>query len=221
MGTLKLWAIAIDEVRGIFSANPDTASQLRTAATNRFGAAAQPQPGLLRKLGPLFRGGHDPAAPRPGVPGPADVEDLLAGRYVAPHRLDAAWNLLDFWLDTLALGASVWPLSEQALNDFDFDLARAQVPARYGLSDLFKAHLGISMTLCSGLAAGFVRNEHALGMATSWPAGIGELSQDHQELAGGIAGFLAGFGDWTDQARSLGRPDPDLIAIFRDQPEQE
>lgn len=215
MSTLKLWAIGINEVRGIFGADPETADRLRVAATQRFGAASKPQPGLLSKLGPLLRGGHDPAAPRPGVPSAEDIEDLLAGRYLPPQRLVSAWNLLEFWLGILAVGAGEWPLTEAGLNDFDFDLARAQVPARYGVSDLFKSTLGISLTRCPGLAAGWVPGQHALGMLETWPAGVVELSESSVELATGILDFLAGLPEWTEQARVQGRPEPDLVAVFR------
>jgi hypothetical protein len=215
MSTLRLWAIGIDEVRGIFSADPDTADRLRQAAQQRFGAADKPQPGLLGKLGPFLRRGGDPAAPRPGVPTSEDVEDLLTGRFIPPHRLTQAWNLLEFWLGDLAAGAGEWPLTEAGLTELDFDLARAQVPSRYTISDLFKASLGISLTRCPGLAAGWVPGQHALGMLESWPTALPELSQENQQLASGIIDFLSGFSQWTDQARTEGRAQPDLIAIFR------
>jgi hypothetical protein len=215
MSTLKLWAIGIDEVRSIFRAEPPLADQLRQAARERFGTSGQPQPGLLGKLGPLLRNVGDPAAPRPGVPNAEDVENLLSGRFVPPHRLVEAWNLLEFWLDTLAAGSGRWPLTEGGLNEFDFDLVRAEVPARYGISDLFKAGLGISLTRCGGLAAGWVSGGHAQGMRASWPAGLAELSSGHREFAEGIIEFLGHFDDWNQAAHTDGRPEPDLVAIFR------
>jgi hypothetical protein len=211
MSTLRLWAIGIDEVRGIFGADPETANRLREAATTRFGASTKPPAGLLGKLGPFLRGGGDPAAPRPGVPSTDDIDDVLSGRYMSPQRLVPAWNLLEFWLDTLALGFGEWPLTEPGLNDFDFDLARAEVPARYGLSDLFKSGLGISLTRCPGMAVGWVPRQHVLGMVESWPAGIAELTPEHQELAGGILRFLNSSGEWNEQDRA----EVDLVAIFR------
>jgi hypothetical protein len=215
MSTLQLWAIGIDEVRGIFSAEPENADRLRTAATQRFGASAIPQPGLLGKLGPLLRGNHDPAAPRPGAPSPQDIEDLLAGHFVPPDRLVPAWNLLEFWIEHLALSSARWQLSEAGLNELDFALAKAQVPSWYGLSDLFKANLGISLTRCAGLADGFVRGEHARAMATAWASGLAELDPSQQELAGAIIEFLSGFTEWASEARTAGHPEPDLVAIFR------
>ncbi len=214
MGTLRLWAIGIDEVRGIFGAEPTTAERLRQVARERFGVAGPPSPGLLGRLGPFLRGGGDPAAPRPGVPSLAEVEDLLAGRFVAPHRLAPAWNLLELWFSTLAFGQGEWPLTEAELNDFDFDLTRAQVSARYGISDLLKAGLGISLTRSPGLAAGWVSGQHAEAMRQVWPTGLSELSPRHHDLATGIVGFLSGYPQWTVEAAAAGRPAPDLIAIF-------
>ncbi|PKQ32228.1 MAG: hypothetical protein CVT62_04180 [Actinobacteria bacterium HGW-Actinobacteria-2] len=215
MSTLKLWAISIDEVRSIFRAEPPLADQLRQAARERFGTSGQQQPGLLGKLGPFLRNGGDPAAPRPGVPNAEDVDNLLSGRFVPPHRLVEAWNLLDFWLDTLAAGSGRWPLTEGGLNEFDFDLVRAEVSARYGLSELFKANLGISLTRCGGLAAGWVSGSHAQGMRQAWPDRLDELSPAHREFAEAIIEFLAHFEEWNSAAEAAGRAHPDLVAIFR------
>lgn len=215
MGTLKLWAVGIDEVREIFSANPDVAERLRAASAARFRTDLPRPSGLLGRLGPLLRPSHDPAAPRPGVPAAEDVDDLLAGRYIAPPRLPQAWNLLEFWIDTLSWGSGEWSLDAARLKDLDFDLARAQVPSRYGLSDLFKSALGISLSRCEGLAAGFVRAEHASQMAQAWAVGTPELEPANQPVALQIAEFLSHWPEWTAMAGEHGRPEPDLVAIFR------
>lgn len=215
MSTLKLWAISIDEARGIVSADADTAGRLRAAATDHFQLGSAAPLGLIGKLGPFLRKGGDPAAPRPDSPTSQEVEDLLAGRFVPPDRLIPAWNLLEFWLDTVAHGYGTWTLTEPGLNEFDFDLARAQVPSRYGLSDLFKNSLGITLTRCPGLAAGWVSGQHALAMAAHWPEGIDELSPEHAELATSVLRFLDDWPGWSDQAARTGRPAPDLVAVFR------
>ncbi len=215
MSTLKLWAIGIDEVRAIFRAEPELADRLRQAARERFGTSGPQQPGLLGKLGPFLRHGGDPAAPRPGVPNAEDVDTLLSGRFVPPHRLVEAWNLLEFWLDTLAAGHGKWPLTEGGLNEFDFDLVRAEVPARYGISELFKANLGVSLTRCGGLAAGWVPGPHAQAMRAAWPDALAELSPAHREFAEPVIDFLDQFPQWIQAAQADGRAEPDLVAIFR------
>lgn len=215
MSTLKLWAIGIDEVRSIVGAEPATAERLRRAADARFAVSLPRQPGLLGKLGPLMRGGGDPSAPRPGSPTAADVDDLLAGRFIDPPRLDRAWLLLDLWLDTLALGAGQWTMAAGGLDDFDFDLARAQAPGRCGLTELFKASLGLSLTRPSGLAAGWLPGRHADTMNQAWRPVMGALSAEHAELAAAIGGWLDHFTEWRAEAASSGRPEPDLVAVFR------
>lgn len=215
MSTLTLWAIGIDDVRSVIPCTPEAAARLRSAAEQRFATSAAPQPGLLGKLGPFLRRGGDPAAPRPGTPTGEDVDDLLAGRFIPPDRLDRAWTLLDLWLTTLAFASAQWPLDGPQLNDFDFDLARARVPARCGLSELFKAGLGISLTRPPGLAAGWVPGAHVDVIARSWAPAIAELSETHAVLATAILAFLDGFPSCAEQAAATGRPAPDLIAILR------
>lgn len=215
MSRLKLWAISIDEVRGIVSADPDEAGRLRAAATEHFSLGTPTPPGLLGKLGPFLRKGGDPAAPRPDSPTAQEVEDLLAGRFVPPDRLIPAWNLLEFWLDVVAFGTAGWTIAEPSLNDVDFDLARAQIPSRYGFSDLFKNSLGITLTRCAGLAAGWVPGQHAEAMATAWPDGLAQLTPEHAALATSVLEFLSQWEAWTADAQAQGRPTPDLVAIFR------
>lgn len=215
MGTLKLWAVGIDEVREIFSANPEVAERLRAAAVARFRTDLPRQRGLLGKLGPLLRPATDPAAPRPGVPGSDDVEDLLAGRHIPPQRLGQAWTLLEFWIDTLSWGAGEWPLTTARLSELDFDLARAGIPARYSVSDLFANGLGVSLSRCDNLAAGFVRAEQAHEMATAWAAGAPDLEPANQQIATQLIEFLRHWPEWTALAAEHGRPEPDLVAVFR------
>ena len=68
MGSLRLHAIAIDEVREIFGAPESTATALRAIAADRFPTTPSTTPGLLAKLGPVFRRAPDAPVLRPGVP---------------------------------------------------------------------------------------------------------------------------------------------------------
>jgi hypothetical protein len=215
MGTLKLWAVGIDEVREIFSANPEVAERLRAAAVARFRTDLPRPRGLLGKLGPLLRPANDPAAPRPGVPGPEDVEDLLAGRHILPQRLSQAWTLLEFWIGALSWGSGEWSLTTTGLRELDFDLARAGIPARYSVSDLFANGLGVSLSRCENLAAGYVRAEQAHQMADAWAVGTPALEPDNQPAATEITDFLRHWPEWAVLAAQHSRPEPDLVATFR------
>ena len=78
MGSLRLYAIGIDEVRAIFGAPEATATALRAIAAHRFPAAPSSAPGLLGKLGPVFRRAPDAPVLRPGVPhGPDEAPALV------------------------------------------------------------------------------------------------------------------------------------------------
>lgn len=214
MGSVRLYAIAIDEVRDIFRATDATAATLRAIAAERFGDSAPAAPGLLGRLGPVFR--RHPGAPvvRPGVPGGSDVETLLHGRYVPPHRLTASWLLLETWLERLAWGVLVQDLSEGRLNDVDFDLVRSEVPARLGLRSLLKGELGIALMPCPGLVAGWARAEHVAAMADAWRAAVDRLEEENRPVATAILDWLDGYPGWADAAVAANRPAPDLVAVM-------
>ncbi|PFG17480.1 hypothetical protein ATK74_2051 [Propionicimonas paludicola] len=210
MSTLWLYAVTIDEVRGIFGADPLLADRLRATATRRFAEQAPATPGLLGKLGPAFR--RHPGAPitRPNVPTAAEVDALLASRYLPPDRLGAAWVLLLAWLDELAPNGLALPMTGQQLADFDFDLACSGVSSRLGLTDLLKAGLGVPLAPGPGWSAGWVPAEHAAAIAPSWRPCVSELPPARRELADTILDWLEARPGWTQQP-----PWPDLVAVFQ------
>src|SRR3712207_6564210 len=137
MGELRLYAVGLDEVRGVFGASAETAQHLRALAQS----ALAPQPdkartGLLSKLGPIFR--RPPAAPviSPTQPEPHDLEVLLTGGYVHPERTGATWRLLETLVCGMAWGSTRMSLTSEALDDLDFALARGGVSAAVGLRHL-------------------------------------------------------------------------------------
>jgi hypothetical protein len=214
MGSLRLYAIAIDEVREIFGAPEETATALRAIAAHRFPAAPPTTPGLLAKLGPVFRRAVDAPVLRDGVPSGSDVDTLLAGRYVPPHRLSASWALFEAFVEAMAWGSTSQPVTESDLNDFDFDLARAAVPTRYGLRQLLRADLGISMLPCPGLAAGFAHADQVTAMAEAWRTGLPLLAPANQPMAQSVLAWLDVFPEWAAQASRGSRPAPDLVAFL-------
>ena len=214
MGSLRLYAIAIDEVREIFGAPESTATALRAIAAHRFPAAPATAPGLLAKLGPVFRRAPDAPVVRAGVPSGSDVDTLLAGRYVPPHRLSACWALLEAFVEAMAWGSISEPVGEVELDQFDFDLARAAVPSRYGLRQLLRADLSIPMLASPGLAAGFAHSDHVAAMAAAWRASLPLLEPGHQPVATSLLAWFDHFPGWAAQASGTSRPAPDLVAFL-------
>ncbi len=215
MGSVRLYAIAIDEVRDIFGASEDTCARLRAVAAERFGSGAPSAPGRLGKLGPVFRRPPDAPVVRPDVPSGSDVEALLAGRYVAPHRLAPCWLLLEAWIEEIAWGNAGREVTEAQLNDFDFDLVRQGVPSRFGLRSLLKNSLGVALLPFPGLAAGWATLDHAEAMADAWRPAIPELEEAHREAATELLGWLDNFPAWVASADEQRRQRPDLVAILR------
>ncbi len=214
MGSLRLYAIAIDEVREIFGAPEETATALRAIAAHRFPPAPASTPGLLAKLGPVFRRAPDAPVLRPGIPSGSDVDTVLAGRYVQPHRLSACWALLEAWVDAMSWGSTSRQVTEAGLNEFDFDLARASVPSRYGLRHLLGSDLGIPMLPCPGLAAGFARGDHAIAMSEAWRASAAMLSAENRPTADSLLAWFDHYPEWIASAQGSQRRPPDLVAFL-------
>lgn len=215
MGSVRLYAIAIDEVREIFGAPEQVAGTLRGIAAGRFAQATPASPGLLARLGPVFRRQPDAPVVRPGVPSGSDVDTLLAGRYVPPHRLTACWVLFETWLDALSWGSLGQELSEARLNDFDFDLVRSEVPARLGLRHLLRNDLGIPLLPHPGLAAGWAAGDHVHAMARTWRPVVDRLEDPHRDIARAVLAWLDAYPGWEQAAAAAHRPAPDLVAILR------
>src|SRR5829696_1444689 len=128
MGELRLYAVGVDEVRGMFGASPPIAEHLREVARRAFAPpAVEARGGLLSKLGPIFK--RVPATPviSPTQPEPHDVEVLLSGAYVSPDRTGATWRLLETLVQGIAWGSTRMSLTAQSLDDLDFALARGGV----------------------------------------------------------------------------------------------
>ncbi|MFT4109110.1 hypothetical protein [Propionicimonas sp.] len=215
MGSVRLYAISIVEVRGIFGASDDTSTALRAVAADRFGGSAPAQPGLLGKLGPVLRRAPDAPVLRPDLPSGSDVDAVLSGRHVPPHRLGACWTLLEAWIDVLSWDSIGRDCTEAQLNDFDFALARAEVPARYGLRSLLRTDLGITMLPAPGVAAGWAGHEQALELADAWRSALDRLDPPTGQVAGTILAWLDRFPGWAADAREQRREPPDLVAVLR------
>jgi hypothetical protein len=222
MGELRLYAIGIEEVRGMFGAPPQVAEHLRAVAQRAFAPPSiegthDPvgRGGLLSKLGPIFK--RVPATPviSPTQPEPHDVEVLLAGAYVPHDRTGATWRLLETLVQGIAWGSTRMGLTAQELDDLDFALARGGASASVGLRHLLNSTLSLNLIPVSGLTVGWHPHQKAVAMAEAYRSAIAGLKNAEQrEMINSLTIWLDGFLPWAQVAASLGRPVPDLVGFW-------
>ncbi len=217
MGTVSLYAVGIDELRGLFTGTDATVARLRALALEAWPPAPAPGPPgtLLGKLGPFSKRAFAAPIVRPGVPTGRDLDDVAHGRDVAPERLGAAWALVDLWLEHACWGDLRTSTTDAGSDSLDFSLALAGVPARFGLRQLFNDAVAIPLKRQPGQAMGYVRGAHAIAMASAWKTALPILDTHAHPDAARLAAWLARFGEWSEKADEAGRPAPDLIADYR------
>jgi hypothetical protein len=211
-----LYAVGIEEVRGMFGASPPVAEHLREVARRAFAPpAVEARSGLLSKLGPIFK--RVPATPviSPTQPEPHDVEVLLAGAYVPPDRTGATWRLLETLVQGIAWGSTRMSLTAQALDDLDFALARGGVSAAVGLRHLLNSTMSLNLVPVQGLTVGWHPHHKAVAMAAVYRSAIQDIKTEEQrEMIKSLTTWLDGFPPWAQVAASLGRPVPDLVGFW-------
>lgn len=216
MGELRLYAVGMDEVRGIFGASSPTADHLRELAQHALTPAGDSQrSGVRGRLGPLFR--RVPATPviSPTQPEPRDVDVLLSGAYVPSERMGATWRLLETLVSGIAWGSTRMSLTAQGLDDLDFALARGGVSAAVGLRHLLTSTTSLNLIPVQGLSVGWHPYEKALAMAGAYRSAMPQIKTDEQrDLVNSLATWLDGFIPWAQVASSLGRPIPDLVGFW-------
>ncbi|WP_203568513.1 hypothetical protein [Aestuariimicrobium ganziense] len=219
MGELRMHALSIIEIRDMFGASTELAGTLRQLAGERFRVAAPQhrQRGLLGKLGPfLKRSAADSPVFPDGMPLPSDWENLIAGRYIAPDRVDVSWQVIDTWVDALDWGTWTAPVAPSGLDDLDFALARAGMPSRYGLRKLMADDPQLTIRPGTGMRVGYSKNQHVLATLASLEQVVDEVDESHRPIAQGLRDFLADIPRWTAEATELNRPAPDLFVVWRD-----
>lgn len=216
MGELRLYAVGIEEVRGISGAPDEQAAHLREVARKAFAPAAEEaRSGLLSKLGPIFRRPPAVQVISPTQPEPRDVDVLLAGAYVAPERAGATWRVLETIVAEIAWGATRLTLTSQSLDDLDFALARGGVSSSVGLRHLLDSNASLTLLPVAGLTVGWHPYETALSMAGAYRSAMPQIkTTEQQEMVNALAGWLDGFVPWASVAPSLGRPVPDLVGFW-------
>lgn len=218
MGELRLYAVGVDEVRGIFGAPPPEAQRLREVATKILApppSTQQKRTGLIGKLGPIFRKAPDAPVVAPDQPTPQDVDTLLSGAYITPERTVASWRALEVLVSGSAWGSTRMSLTQQSLDDLDFALARGGVSSAAGLRHLLNSTPSLNLLPVQGLVVGFHPHEKALAMASAYRAAMPEVkTEEQQEMLAALVTWLDGFVPWASVAASLGRPTPDLVGFW-------
>ena len=217
MGELRLYAIGIEELRGVFGASEEKAAHLREVAHQAFSTApaADPRGGLLSKLGPIFRRPPTAQVISPTQPEPHDVEVLLHGAYVAPERTGATWRVLETLASSMAWGSTRMSLTSAALDDLDFALASGGVSSSVGLRHLLGSTPSLPLGTVPELVVGWARYETALAMAGAYRAALSQIrTLEQQEMTLALAGWLDGFVPWSQVSAPLGRPVPDLVGFW-------
>lgn len=213
MTELRLYAIGIDEVRDMFGAPPEIASTLRSIATTEFAAPTR-KSGMLGKLGPLFKRDYFASDDDPSRPRHDDVENLLAGRYVAPDRMIPAWRLVETWLVQRAWGNLRLPASPQQLEALDFDLARAGLPPELALASVFRNDVQVPLRPLSGMRIGYAKYPHVLAIGNGLKRALLQIEGQSAELAKTVEEWVQGFPHWAEVAPTISRPVPDLVGLY-------
>ncbi|ROR54225.1 hypothetical protein EDD41_1420 [Luteococcus japonicus] len=211
-----MYAICIDEVRDMFGATPAIAGTLRQIASETFrGAPVPPRaPGMLGKLGPLFaRAPEAPLVPH-GTPLPSDVENLLAGRFVAPERLGLAWQVVDAWLGRRSLARHVLHRTPREVDQLEFELTRAGLPSQFGIGKLQALDAQIPLRPLPGMSVGYCKHAHVLASGRALQAVLPDVLPHSHQRAAALADFLTSFETLAGAARANGRPLPDLFVTF-------
>ena len=214
MGELRLYAIGIDELRGMFGASPEAADQLRQFAAGALAPPGDTHLSLRSRLGPIFR--RVPAAPviSPTQPEPRDLEVLLAGAYVLPERTGATWRLLETLVQAAAWGSTRMPLDSHALDDLDFALARGGVSAAVGLRHLLSNSLSLPLLPVGGLTVGWHPYQKVLAMNEAYRGALDQIRTEEQRgMVAALTVWLDSFRPWAQVAGSLNRPVPDLVGF--------
>jgi hypothetical protein len=215
VGELRLYAIGVDEVRGMFGASGERAAHLREIARTAFAPQSEKaRGGLIGKLGPIFRRPPGALVLSPTQPVPRDLEVLLAGAYVPPDRTAASWRLLEALVAGSAWGSTRLSLDDDLLEHLDFAVARGGVPAHLGLRQLLQCSLQLNLHPVSGLTVGWDSHDTAVAMAYAYQEASPRIEVQHQDVVASLVQWLNGFPAWAEVAPALGRPKPDLLAFW-------
>lgn len=214
MSELRLYAIAIDQVRDIFGADAELAARLRGVASGLTSTATTRHSSVLSKIGPLFRRPIDPPEIPTDQPLGYDVENLLGGRHVKPERLDHSWTILQAWLADLACGDVTIALDRADAEKLDFSLAAAGLPSDFAVGNLLARDPHILLRPAAGMTVGYCKANHAIATGLALKQTLGALPDGSlRDLARQISDFLQLLPQW--KVANKNEAAPDLFVIWR------
>lgn len=213
MGMLRGYALGIDEVRDIFGAPPELAARLRSAAASAFPPPETPKRGLLNWLGPL-RKRDERLVVDPHNPQAADVDTLLSGRFCPPDRLAAAWRLLTIWLEDLSWGELTMEVTAEQFDELEFSLARAGLPSPLSLGTLLANDPQLPLLPPPGSSVGYAKHRHLYAVRDALSDTSASLEEKDQEILNPMLQFLDRMDQWSKDAESTRRPQPDLFVVW-------
>ncbi|MFZ2625386.1 MAG: hypothetical protein WAX29_09140 [Propionibacterium sp.] len=213
MATMLLFTIGIDEVRDLFGAGPDLAARLRTLSAP-FLSSGEPDHHGSRRARRARRPASPPhAAASTRALDTAELEELIAGRYVEPGRLGAAWQMVTVWLDDLSWDRARLDATPEQLSDWDFQLAVAGLASEFGLARLEGRDAQIPLLPGRGLRVGYVHRNHVLASWRHIEQCLPALEENTRTAIAPVTELLGRFGQWTAAAHAEGRPEPDLFTL--------
>jgi hypothetical protein len=204
---VKLWAVSITDVRGLFHPTGDVADKLRSDVP--FHVLKPYKQSWFR---PLLK--RDPGAPvlAPDSPLPSDVDKLLHGHFVPPDRLVPSWQIVSHWLDSLSVSSLQLSVDHAAAEKLDFDLARAGMASHFALRTLWARDAALPLGPMTGSEIGYQRYAVAVELGKAWRASLGAL-EGSVELVQQVSDWLGQLPAWAEDAEGAGRPAPDVFAM--------
>ena len=200
--TLWLYAIALNDVQGFFSAPPELAAELTAQAGDVIVEPAAKH--LIGKVGPLFRRPIEPVVEIP-LPNPEDVKNLVEGKAIAPDRLYPAWTIVRHWCEARALGRLTLALTDMQLEAIDFHLVTGGLSSQFSLETIIARDPHLPLHPANKLRVGWMPAAHAAQAGPQWPVALaeGRLPDDVAGLAQQLAGFFTQVPNWETDVLAL------------------
>lgn len=210
---MLLFTIGIDEVRDMFGATAPLAAELRTIS-GPFLSEAVPTRHRARRAHRAHATPDPHEASGSRALDAAELEELIAGRYIEPQRLTSAWRMVTIWLGALCWDHAQLDATPEQLSGWDFQLAVAGLASQFSLARLEGRDAQVPLLPAPGLRVGYVRRSHVL---TSWrhiEQCLPVLDEPTRAAIAPVTDLLARFEQWADPAHAQGRPEPDLFTLW-------